>query len=81
VNPTIKSQGYGTSILHHLIGEAAILASHRHCHDILFLDVYTTSIKAIKLYEESGFMKITDEPILDPLEPGMAYLVMAKRVS
>ncbi len=33
------------------------------------------------MYERSGFIQLTNEPILDPQEPGKAYLVMAKRVS
>jgi len=81
VNPTIKSLGYGTSIVQHLIGEAALLASRGGCHDVLFLDVYTTSVKAIELYDKCGFMKLTDEPVADPLEDGKSYYVMAKRVA
>jgi GNAT superfamily N-acetyltransferase len=50
VNPTIKSLGYGTSILRHLIDESTLLAFQGVCHDVLFLDVYTASEKAIRLY-------------------------------
>jgi GNAT superfamily N-acetyltransferase len=81
VNPTIKSLGYGTSIVRHLIDEAALLASQGLCHDVLFLDVYTTSEKAIHVYTACGFACVTPEPIPDPQEGGKTYTVMAKRVS
>jgi GNAT superfamily N-acetyltransferase len=82
VNPTIKSLGYGTSIVRHLIGEAAFLARRPGgCHDVLFLDVYTANVKAIQLYEKCGFENVTVEPIPDPLEDGSPYIIMAKRVS
>lgn len=81
INPTIKSLGYGTSIVRHLIDEAALLALRGLCHDVLFLDVYTTSEKAIRVYAECGFVTISPEPILDPQEGGKTYIVMAQRVS
>jgi GNAT superfamily N-acetyltransferase len=81
INPTIKSQGYGTSIVRHLIDEAAMLALFGQCHDLLFLDVYTTSEKAIGVYLKCGFTTISPEPIADPDEGGKTYVVMAKRVS
>ena len=81
VNPTIKSLGYGTSILQHLTDEATLLACRPGCHDVLFLDVYTASEKAIKLYTTSGFASITPDPIPDPQEGGKPYIVMAKRVT
>ena len=82
VNPTIKSLGYGTTILRHLIGEAALLACRPgSLHDVLFLDVYTTSTKAVQLYTANGFIQISPEPIPDPQEGGKPYIVMARRVS
>jgi ribosomal protein S18 acetylase RimI-like enzyme len=82
VNPTIKSLGYGTSIVGHLVDEAALLACGPcPCHDLLFLDVYASNVKAIKLYERCGFTKLTDEPIPDPDEDGKPYIIMARRVS
>lgn len=81
VNPTIKSLGYGTSIVRHLIDEAALLAWRGLCHDVLFLDVYTTSEKAIRVYTACGFVTVSPEPIPDPQEGGKTYIVMAKRVS
>ncbi len=81
INPTIKSLGYGTSIVRHLSDEAALLAFQGLCHDVLFLDVYTTSKKAIQVYEVCGFACVTPEPIPDPVEGGKTYVVMAKRVS
>jgi GNAT superfamily N-acetyltransferase len=81
VNPTIKSQGYGTSIVRHLIEEAALLAFQGLCHDVLFLDVYTSSVKAISVYTACGFADITTEPILDTQEGEKTYIVMAKRVA
>src|SRR5271170_1987344 len=62
INPTIKSRGYGTSIVRHLIDEAALLVLRGVCHDVLFLDVYTTSEKAIRVYTECGFTTVTSEP-------------------
>lgn len=81
INPTIKSRGYGTSIVHHLIGEAALLALRGLCHDVLFLDVYTTSEKAIRVYTRCGFATVSPEPIPHPKEGGKTYIVMAKRIS
>jgi GNAT superfamily N-acetyltransferase len=82
VNPTIKSLGYGTTIVRHLIDEAALLASRPGgCHDVLYLDVYTTSGKAIEVYTDAGFVQITPEPIPDAQESGKLYIVMAKRVT
>src|SRR5205807_2731902 len=54
VNPTIKSLGYGTTIVRHLIAEAALMAIRGTCCDLLMLDVYTTSVKAIEVYTECG---------------------------
>jgi GNAT superfamily N-acetyltransferase len=81
INPTIKSRGYGTSIVGHLIDEAALLAMRGICHDVLFLDVYTTSERAIRLYTENGFVTVSPEPIPDPQEGGKTYIVMARRIS
>jgi ribosomal protein S18 acetylase RimI-like enzyme len=82
VNPTVKSLGYGTSIVRHLIEEAALLACRPgECHDVLFLDVYTTSEKAISVYGACAFEQITESPIQDLQEGGKSYIVMAKRVS
>ena len=81
VNPTIVSQGYGTSIVRHLIDEAALLALQGLCHDVLFLDVYTSSVKAISVYTACGFADITPQPIPDAKEGWKTYIVVAKRVS
>jgi ribosomal protein S18 acetylase RimI-like enzyme len=81
VNPTIKSLGYGTSIVRHLIGEAALLAYRGSCHDLLFLDVYTTSKRAIDLYDRCEFVILTEVPLIDALDGNKEYFVMAKRVS
>ncbi len=81
VNPTIKSQGYGTSIVRHLLDEAALVVQQSRCHDVLFLDVYSSNSRAISLYSRSGFSMITPQPIADRQEGGQTYVVMAKRVS
>jgi len=82
VNPTIKSLGYGTTIVRHLVDEAALLACRPGgCHDVLYLDVYTSNKKAIAVYTNCGFTPITDNPIPDPQEAGNTYIVMAKRVT
>lgn len=80
-NPTIAGRGYGTGIVRHLIDEAALLVLQRQCHNVLFLDVYTTSETAIRVYTACGFATISSEPILDPQEDGKSYIIMAKRVS
>ena len=81
IDPTIKSRGYGTSILDHLIGEAALLASAGLCFDVLFLDVYTANTKAITLYCKLGFQQISPVPIPDPSQDGEPFIVMGKRVA
>jgi GNAT superfamily N-acetyltransferase len=82
VNPTIKSLGYGTSILQHLIDEATLLtASPTGCYSHLYLDVYTSSEKAKALYTAAGFENITPQPFLDPQADGKPYIVMARRVA
>jgi GNAT superfamily N-acetyltransferase len=81
VNPTIESRGYGTAIVRHLIGEAAILAYRSEgLLDVLFLDVYAANTKAITVYQKCGFAILTDEPIPDPQENGKPYVIMARRV-
>lgn len=82
VNPTIKSMGYGTTIVRHLVDEATLLACRPGgCHDIVYLDVYTTSEKAIGVYTGCGFVAVTPEPIPDAQEADKLYIVMAKRVT
>ena len=82
VNPNIESLGFGTTIVRHLIAEAALLACQPGlCHDVLFLDVYTTNTKAINVYKKCGFESVTDLPVADPQEGGKEYIVMAQRVS
>jgi GNAT superfamily N-acetyltransferase len=81
VNPTMTGKGYGTSIVRHLVDEAALLALRGLCHDVLFLDVYTTSQDAIRVYTKCGFTTVSPAPIPDLQEVGKTYIVMAKRVS
>lgn len=80
-NPTIKSRGYGSSIVRHLVDESALLALQGHCHHVLFLDVYLSNQKAIDVYTKCGFTAITPDPIPDPQEGGEPYCVMAKSVA
>ena len=47
VNPAIRSLGFGTSIVTHLISEAATLAGRGDCLNVLFLDVYESNEKSI----------------------------------
>jgi ribosomal protein S18 acetylase RimI-like enzyme len=79
VNPTIQSQGYGTSIVRHLIAEAALRKMSSGCHDVLYLDVYSTNDRAIALYTRCGFQEVARRT--DPLEGGKEYVLMAQRVS
>lgn len=82
VNPAKQGHGHGNFIIRHLIGQAALLASigKGMCSDVLFLDVYTSNLKAISLYERHGFKKVRDQPEFDPAE-NQDYFVMARRVS
>jgi len=80
VNPTIKSLGYGTSIVEYLVAEAALTVKElRSCSDVLFLDVYTNNTRAIALYTRTGFQQL-EGPINDPDE-GAQYIIMGRRVS
>ncbi len=81
INPTIKSKGYGTSIVKHLIGEAALITSTSQTSDVLFLDVYVDNKKAVDLYDGLGFQQISPEPIPDPAENGRPFIVMGRRVA
>ncbi len=82
INPTIKSFGYGTSIVDHLIGAATVLAANPlRCCDRLFLDVYVDNDRGIDLYMRCGFVPVECEPIPDPLEAGKQYLVMSRSVA
>ena len=80
VNPSLMNRGYGTSILRHLVGEAALRALLLGCQDILYLDVYATSTTAIRMYESNGFVKLSDMPTMDPVE-GKPYFIMSRRVT
>jgi ribosomal protein S18 acetylase RimI-like enzyme len=81
VNPGKQRLGHGTSILKHLIAEAALALSDPTvtCHDVLFLDVYTSSVSARELYLKFGFQKVTDA-IHDPAE-NKDFIVMGRRIS
>ena len=82
INPTIKSMGYGESIVRHLVAESALLArTPELCCDLLFLDVYTSSTRAIELYRRCEFVTLNDSPIIDGQEGDQGYWVMARRVS
>ena len=73
MNPAAERRGHGTSIVRHLIGEAAILVRQsRGYYDVLFLDVYTANESAISLYGKCGFTTLTDEPIPDTREDWQA---------
>jgi len=81
VRPGYEGRGYGTFIVRHLIGEAALISCRGDgCHDVLFLDVYTSNAPAIALYRKCGFVNIKDEPLLDAIEK-RTYFVMARKVS
>ena len=83
VNPAKERLGHGTSILRHLIEEAAVTLAFlkNECFDVLFLDVYETNLSAIKLYVKCGFTRVTEQSIPDWQEGGAPYIIMAKRLS
>jgi ribosomal protein S18 acetylase RimI-like enzyme len=78
VNPSVQGKGYGRSILKHLIETAAQEINLLDVAVQLFLDVYTTSERAINLYLSEGFLQLSVEPIDDEQEPGAQYLIMSK---
>lgn len=81
VNPTSEGRGHGTSIVNHLIGEAATLArASARCQGALFLDVYESNKKAIKLYQKCGFVEVSDKPRPDPDEDDRPYIIMMLRL-
>jgi len=82
VNPANQGRGYGTFIVGHLIAEAALLAAqpNSECHDVLFLEAYTSSEKAISLYERCGFARLRNAPFFDQVAQ-KPYFVMTKRVN
>ncbi len=81
-HPTVKSFGYGTAIVQHLIKESIVLASDQaRCHDSLFLDVYTTNDRAIHLYNKLDFKQMTPQQFQDPDEDGKPYIVLARHLS
>jgi ribosomal-protein-alanine N-acetyltransferase len=53
VRPGSRSQGVGTSILHHLVEIA-----RRHDADVIFLEVRPSNAEAIKLYLDEGFNEL-----------------------
>ena len=78
VNPTIKSMGYGTTIVRHLLTEAEKSARDGDVPSpVVYLDVYTASEKTIGLYAKWGFEPVTG-PLADDLAGGLAYVVMAR---
>ncbi len=80
VKPDTQGRGYGRSVIHHLIGQAALhVMSDETLDDRLFLDVYASSQNAIKSYIKCGFENLTDLPVHDP-DSRREYFVMAKRV-
>jgi ribosomal protein S18 acetylase RimI-like enzyme len=81
INPTIPSLGFGTSIVTHLIDEAATIALRPGCHNVFFLDVYSHNARAIRVYESCGFRKLSSKPMLDPHENNKPYDVMGRRIS
>jgi len=83
VHPAFQKQGYGRSIVEHLIAEAVLIAqSPGDFSDLLFLDVYTANKGAISLYNKCGFVTMNQNaPILDPQENNEEYVLMARSVA
>lgn len=56
VNPTIKSLGFGTTIVRHLVTQAqSLVGPLGEPYESVYLDVYTSSEKAIGVYAACGF--------------------------
>jgi ribosomal protein S18 acetylase RimI-like enzyme len=82
VKPDMRGKGIGPSIITHLIGEA-VLRTHWpaiNCYPAVFLEVYTDNLAAMRLYEKTGFEKLSEEPSYDPDEK-KHYFVMVKSLS
>ena len=81
VNPAHERRGHGSSILRHLIAEAAVLVDLApSCSPALILDVYTASEEAIGLYRKNQFDQIAG-PFPDSDASGKEYIVMACKLS
>ena len=79
LNPNAGRYGYGTSIVKHLIREAAkIMTGIPLCYPLVFLDVYTDSLDAIRLYDKCGFLRLVETAILDEQAEGKPYYIMTK---
>ncbi len=81
VKPAVKSFGYGQSIVEHLVREAANHALST-LSDHVFLDVYVSNDRAVRLYREKcGFATLNaNSPILDPDENDQPYIIMARKL-
>ena len=79
LRPNVGRYGYGTSIVKHLIHEAAkIMTGVPVCDALLFLDVYMDSSDAIRLYNKCGFVRLIDTPMFDDQVEGKPYYIMTK---
>jgi ribosomal protein S18 acetylase RimI-like enzyme len=84
VNPAFRRVGHGSTIVQHLIAEAATVTAVNPTvvSDLLLLDVYLANSDAIRLYEKCGFVVLNPvAPIPDPQENNEAYAIMARKVS
>lgn len=80
VNPHMLGRGFGTSIVQQLVEQATLRRMISGCHDVMFLDVYTTSTPAIGMYQKCGFVNVS-QAIPDPDQDGATYIIMAKRIA
>lgn len=79
LKPNVGRFGYGTSIVEHLIREAAtIMTGVPACDALLFLDVYADSTAAIRLYNKCGFIRLVDSQMFDDQAGGKPYYIMTK---
>jgi hypothetical protein len=78
-----KGKGYGTSIVRHLVSNAAIAVAGAPdvFYGAIFLEVYQASAGAIRLYHREEFVNLFDEPILDPEDGNKPYYIMSKRLT
>lgn len=79
LKPNVGRRGYGTSIVRRLIAVAAkVPAADTLCDTLLFLDVYSASTAAIRLYDKCGFNRLLDAPLIDAQADGKPYYIMTK---
>ena len=82
VLPGMGGRGYGEAVVRHLAAEAVLLVRRADgCDDRLLLDVYESSVAAVRLYTRCDFRAVDVGRLLtDPDDGDRPYVIMAKGV-